>query len=203
MARPKGFEREEVLDRAVTVFWEKGFEAASIQDLVDAMGIQRGSLYAAFGSKQEMFLAALDRYGEVVVEQLLQSLQQGPSPVAAVQGFFEKLIGQIVGEGPWRGCLLTNSAVELGLRDPKTRAKVRRWLERIEAAFRETLEGARAEGELHQDCNTQNLAAFLVTLLQGLLVTGRIRPQREYLAGIVETALITLEQADNHRARVP
>lgn len=82
MARPKTFDHDQVLDRAVELFWRKGYEATSIQDLVEAMGIQRGSLYAAFGSKQDLFLAVLDRYGDVVVRKLLEILESRPSAVS-------------------------------------------------------------------------------------------------------------------------
>jgi TetR/AcrR family transcriptional repressor of nem operon len=78
MARAKAFNEDDVLDKAVEVFWAKGYEATSMQDLVNAMGIQRGSLYAAFGSKQQLFLRSLDRYGKVVVAQFLAILQSKP-----------------------------------------------------------------------------------------------------------------------------
>ena len=92
MARPKAFDEEVVLDRAVEVFWAKGYEATSIQDLVDAMGIQRGSLYATFGGKHQLFLTALDRYGEVVVKKLLAILESKPSALESIEQFFAQLV---------------------------------------------------------------------------------------------------------------
>jgi TetR/AcrR family transcriptional repressor of nem operon len=90
MARHKAFDQEDVLDKAVAVFWAKGYEATSMQDLVDAMGIQRGSLYATFGSKQQLFLQSLERYGKVVVKQFLDILQSKPSGVESIELFFDQ-----------------------------------------------------------------------------------------------------------------
>ena len=111
MARSKAFNKEEVLDKAVEVFWAKGYEAASIQDLVDAMGIQRGSLYATFGGKQQLFLTALNRYGEVVVKKLLEILGSKDSAFESIELFFAQLVEHLLTAGPLRSCLVTNSAI--------------------------------------------------------------------------------------------
>ena len=88
MGRSKAFNEELVLDKAIEVFWAKGYEATSIQDLVDAMGIQRGSLYGTFGSKQELFLKSLDRYSLVVVKDLLALLTSKTSALESIEIFF-------------------------------------------------------------------------------------------------------------------
>ena len=90
MGRSKAFNEELVLDKAIEVFWAKGYEATSIQDLVDAMGIQRGSLYGTFGSKQELFLKSLDRYSLVVVKDLLALLTSKTSALESIELFFDK-----------------------------------------------------------------------------------------------------------------
>ena len=104
MARSKAFNEEIVLDKAVEVFWAKGYEAASIQDLVDAMGIQRGSMYATFGGKHQLFLTALDRYGDVVVKKLLEILESKSSALESVEQFFSQLVEHSLTAGPLRGC---------------------------------------------------------------------------------------------------
>lgn len=191
MARPKTFDHEAALDRAVELFWRKGYEATSIQDLLDAMGIQRGSLYAAFGSKESLFLTVLDRYGEVVVSKLLALLESRPSPKASIRAFFDAVVEQSVSGGPLRGCLATNSAVEKGLEENAVRDKVARLLEGLEAGFRETLRRAREAGEIGGDPAAK--ARFLCGTLQGLLVIGKIRPERPLLEDIVQTALSVLD----------
>jgi AcrR family transcriptional regulator len=100
VARPREFELEEVLDKAVETFWSKGYEATSIQDLVESMGIHRGSLYAAFEGKQGLFLTALDRYRKVVVRKLLDILDGDPSGKAAIRQFFAAVIEHVITGGP-------------------------------------------------------------------------------------------------------
>ncbi|TXL21394.1 hypothetical protein BMR06_00995 [Methylococcaceae bacterium HT5] len=105
MARSKAFNEEEVLDKAVAVFWAKGYEATSMQDLVEAMGIQRGSLYATFGSKQQLFLQSLERYGKVVVKQFLDILESKPSAIESIELFFAQLVEHLLTAGPLRGAI--------------------------------------------------------------------------------------------------
>ena len=192
MTRSKGYDLNTVLDNAVKTFWEKGYENTSIQSLVDSMGIQRGSLYAAFGSKQQLFLAVLDRYGEIVVAQLIQALDKHESGKESIENFFQMVVDQILTAGPWRGCLVTNSAVELGLSDSKTREKVTFLLAQIENGFYTTLARAKFAGEIDKNQNIRAMARYFTGCLQGLLVIGKVSPEREKLEDIVKIALIAL-----------
>ncbi|MBP1153017.1 MULTISPECIES: TetR/AcrR family transcriptional regulator [Methylocaldum] len=193
MARPREFDYEHVLDKAVETFWSKGYEATSIQDLVDATGLHRGSLYAAFGNKQALFLEVLDRYNHVVVQRLLELLDSEPSGKSAIRFFFATVIEHILTAGPLRGCLVTNSAVERGLSCPDTAAKVGGCLERLEQGFRRTLERMRKAGELREEADIRALSRYLTSVLQGLLVIGKVRPEREVLADIVAVGLSVLD----------
>lgn len=193
MARLREFDYEQVLDKAVETFWAKGYEATSIQDLVDATGLLRGSLYAAFGSKQALFLAALDRYGNVVVRSLLERLDRETSGKRAIHSFFAAVIQHILTAGPLRGCLVTNSAVERGLSCPDTAAKVGGCLERLELGFLRALERMRAAGELPESRNLRALSRHLTSVLQGLLVIGKVRPERAVLEDIVAVGLSVLD----------
>src|SRR6266852_2659468 len=123
VARPKEFERDVVLDRAMQVFWSRGYEATSIQHLVGRMGIQRGSLYDTFGDKRRLFFAAVDRYDQVVTAKLLAALEEPASGKDAIRKFFRLKLKLSVEPGRPRGCLVTNSAAELASRDrsPATR----------------------------------------------------------------------------------
>lgn len=193
MARPREFDYDQVLDKAVTTFWSKGYEATSIQDLVDATGLHRGSLYAAFGSKQELFLTVLDRYNSVVVQRLLEVLDGEASGQAAIHRFFATLIEHCLNAGPLRGCLVTNSAVERGLSCPETAARVGACLERLELGFLRCLERMQATGELAGDKDIRALARHLTSVLQGLLVIGKIRAERAVLEDIVAVGLSVLD----------
>ena len=193
MARPKAFSDEEVLDKAVEVFWAKGFEATSMQDLVDAMGIQRGSLYSAFGSKQQLFLQSLNRYGVVVVKQLLEILESKPSAIGSIELFFAQLVEHLITAGPLRGCLVTNSAIERGLSDEATKQKVLHLLNAIEKGFYQTLLRAQEKGEITKDLNLTSLAEYLTSSMQGLLVMGKVNSERSVLERINQITLSVLK----------
>jgi TetR/AcrR family transcriptional repressor of nem operon len=193
MGRSKAFNEELVLDKAVEVFWAKGYEATSIQDLVDAMGIQRGSLYGTFGSKQELFLKSLDRYALVVVKELLALLTSKRSSVESIELFFDKLVEHSLTAGPLRGCLVTNSAVEFGLSDGVIRQKVLYLLNGLEQGFYQTLLRAQENREISQDHNLIALAEYLTNSMQGLLVMGKVHLERSVLENINRITLnITL-----------
>ncbi len=197
MARSKAFNEEQVLDKAVAVFWAKGYEATSIQDLVEAMGIQRGSLYATFGSKQQLFLQSLERYGKVVVKQFLDILESKPSAFESIELFFAQLVEHLLTAGPLRSCLVTNSAIERGLRDNATKQQVLLLLNALEKGFYKTLQRANKNGELSTDLDLKKLANFLTSSMQGLLVIGKVCSERSVLEGINQVTLSVLTHKNN------
>ncbi|MDX1606918.1 MAG: helix-turn-helix domain-containing protein, partial [Candidatus Competibacterales bacterium] len=118
MARTKAFDRTEVLERAMTLFWRQGYEATSIQDLVAHTGVNRASLYATYGDKRTLFGAALAHYRDVVSARRMRQLTEPGAGKAAIRRFFRELIEYSLGEGHPLGCLLANSAIELAPHDP-------------------------------------------------------------------------------------
>ena len=193
MARPKQFNENDVIDKAVVVFWAKGYEATSIQDLVEAMGIQRGSLYTAFGSKQQLFLIALKRYSLTVVKKLLVILNSQPSAIESIQLFFAQIVEHLLTAGELRGCLITNSAIERGLRDDETKQHVLKLFQSIENAFFNTLLRASKNGELSTQLDLKELASYLTSHMQGLLVIGKVCSERSKLEGINRMTLSVLK----------
>ena len=194
MARSKAFNEEEVLDKAVAVFWAKGYEATSMQDLVEAMGIQRGSLYATFGSKQQLFLQSLERYGKVVVKQFLDILESKASAIESIELFFAQLVEHLLTAGPLRSCLVTNSAIERGLRDEATKQQVLHLLNALEMGFYKTLERAQKNGEISTELDLNKLANFLTSNMQGLLVMGKVCSERSVLEGINQVTLSIIKK---------
>ena len=192
MARPKAFNEEQVIDKAVEVFWAKGYEATSMQDLVDAMGIQRGSLYATFGSKQQLFLKSLNRYSVTVVKKLLEILESKPSAIESIELFFAQLVEHLLTAGELRSCLVTNSAVERGLRDEETRQKVLLLLNALEKGFYDTLLRAKEKGEISAELDLKRVANYLTSSMQGLLVMGKVCSERSVLEGINQVTLSVL-----------
>src|SRR5215510_12240136 len=143
MARPREFDPEIVLDRAMLVFWSKGYEAASLSDLCEATELNRSSLYASFGDKRALFLETINRYGDSAVARVSAALSQ-PGPIREVlAAFYANMIDGIVA-GPGRtGCFLGNCAAEVVRRDRVAATIVRRNMDRLEAVFHHAFTQAR------------------------------------------------------------
>ena len=193
MARPKEFKHDVVLDRAMQAFWSRGYEATSIQHLVDRMGIQRGSLYDTFGDKRTLFFAAIDRYDRVVTGKLLAALDEPASGKDAIRRFFRLKVELAMEPGRPRGCLVTNSAAELASRDRGTATKVGAVLTKIEASFNRAVVRAQKAGEIDPTRNARALARFLTSSAQGLSVMAKTFPERAVLEDIVKVTLAALE----------
>lgn len=193
MARPREFDTEAALERAMQAFWARGYKATSLDVLCTATGLSRSSLYAAFGGKRALLHRALERYEQEAVRRIRAALAQ-PLPVReAIAGFVDDLIERIVA-GPGRaGCFIGNCAAELA-GDRATAARVRRSLANIEAAFRAGLARAQASGEIAADADIDSLARFLVSGIQGLRLVGKANPDRAVLGGIAAVMMRCLDR---------
>ena len=189
MARPREFDADAVVDRAMEVFWAKGYEATSLDDLCDSTGLNRSSLYATFGDKRALFLKTIDRYGDGAVRRITAALS-GPVPLReGLAGFLTEMIDRIVA-GPGRiGCFIGNCAAEVARHDRAAAASVRRNLERIEATFRAALVQAKTRKELSQDADVDALARFLIAGTQGLRLIGKTGASRYVLEDIAKVML--------------
>jgi len=175
------------------VFWAKGFEATSLDDLCEATGLSRSSLYAAFGDKRALLHRSLDLYQERGVARIAAALAR-PVPIReAVGGFVNELIEGIVAGPGRRGCFIGNCAAELARQDKASAARVRRSLERVQAAFREALARAQARGEIGRSADVEALARFLTAGIQGLRLIGKANPDRKALGDIAAVMLRCLE----------
>lgn len=171
--RGKEFDPEEVLSRAVNVFWSKGYEAASVRDLQEEMGIQRQSLYDTFGSKHQLFLTALRYYHENVIVNNLCHLFSTPSPKKSIQNIFYQRIKDAGDSTIIGGCLVTNTLSELGLRDAEVKEQAKKTLDYMESAFLCAIRRAQELGEINSTKDAKSLAALLVNNLQGMFVMSK------------------------------
>ncbi len=189
MPRPKEFDPEDALHCAMEVFWDKGYEAASVRDLLDAMGINRGSMYACFGDKRELFLQSVRHYLEQMGAAFLGRLDE-PGPV------LPQLAGLLthVAEGPRHGCLLTNTAVELAPHDDEVSAAVGEALAGLEQALARALQRAVEQGELADAASSGRRARFLVTVVQGLVVLRKAGTERAVLDDAAFVAMEALQR---------
>lgn len=193
MPRPKEFEREVVLEKAMELFWQKGYEATSVQDLVQHMGINRGSLYDTFKDKHNLFLAAVSHYHETVVKDAIARLEAPSASRSAIVDYFNRMVDCLTGDEAQRGCLMTNTIVELAVQHPDIAAQLQMSLQRIERAFKAALTRAQLAGELAADKDVADLARYLVCCVQGLRVMCKTNVSREQFQATVDLMLSVLD----------
>ncbi|KQX47124.1 MULTISPECIES: TetR/AcrR family transcriptional regulator [unclassified Paenibacillus] len=195
MARLREFDEQKALDAAMHVFWEKGFEATSLSDLTSKMGIQRPSIYSAFGDKKELFEAALRKYTQFHASNVRARLQKKSSVIEAFRSYFESIVAEEYEEGPKpnRGCFCLNTMVELAPHDTKFAILTREHQMYLSAIFQETIERGIRSGELDNATNPLALAQTLVVSLIGLTVMMKSRPDRSFMNNSVESILTLLK----------
>lgn len=193
MARHKEFDQEAALQKAMEVFWERGFEATSMQDLVEHMGINRQSLYDTFGDKHSLFLKALDRYHDVETRKLLEFIEKSGSVKKAFRQLFAAVIDGSFTNGQQRGCLMNNSMSELAARCKSTAEKTNLNMRSIEEAFYRALLRGRKNGELQNVRDPRAMARFLYNNFQGLVLTAKATQDRKALQDVVKVTLSVLE----------
>jgi TetR/AcrR family transcriptional repressor of nem operon len=193
MARHKEFDREEALQKAMEVFWSRGFEASSIDDLVTHMGINRQSLYDTFGDKHALYLQALDRYREIEGRKLFELLER-PGPVKKkLRQLFQGLVDGSLCEEQWRGCFMSNAMSELAGRCAETAAKACGNLGAAEDAVYRALVQAKKEGEIDGKRDLRAVARFLISSMQGLQLIAKATRDRETLEDIVKVTMSVLD----------
>ncbi|WP_131738992.1 TetR/AcrR family transcriptional regulator [Actinomadura roseirufa] len=193
MARTKEFDPDAALRRALDLFWERGYEATSMADLVERLGIARASIYATFGGKRELYLKALGRYVSTTDPVVGEALAR-PGPVLpAVRELVERFAAESGRDRPRLGCMVVNAAVELGPRDAEAARLVEASWAFLEASLTSALTRARAQGELPPDRDPRALARLLLVLFQGMRVLGRAPASDDRLRDAARQALTLLD----------
>ncbi|ASA19716.1 TetR/AcrR family transcriptional regulator [Paenibacillus donghaensis] len=193
MVRQREFNEDEVLEAAMLTFWEKGFEATSLSDLTARMGIQRPSIYSAFGDKQQLFEAALRKYASKHAAEVRSKLQSQSSAKAALREYFRGLVAEEYEGGDGRGCFCINTMVELAPHDERFEILTREHQMYLATIFQETLERGVQSGELGAQIQPRVLAQTFVIFLIGLTVMMKSRPERIFLDNAVATLLTLLD----------
>lgn len=194
MARPREFDEEQALAAALEVFWEKGYEAASVQDLTERMGIQKASLYNTFGDKHALFVRALGAYSAETLEWYRQQLERPGSLRSILLAMFREMTDGCEEDDDCRGCLCVNSAVELAPHDPSIAALLDQHNQAQEELFRRALERAQGAGEIPAELDTVAIARYLLNVIAGLGVARKGGPSMERLNDIVRISLSVLDR---------
>ena len=188
LGRPRSFETGKALDAAMKVFWCKGYEGASLSDLTKAMGINRPSLYAAFGDKESLFRKVLDRYDSGPAGYVREALNQ-PTARAVVERLLEGAAELGTASSNPRGCLFVQSALACGDKAEGIRNDLILRRDAGEKAVRLRLKRAQAEGDLAHDADPADLARYVVTVVQGIAVQAASGAARPELRRVIQTAL--------------
>ena len=193
MGRKKSYDREDLTAKAMEIFRDHGFAGTSAERLVQGLGVNRYSLYAEFGSKQGLFDAALRRYDEEVVERNFGPLEAPGAGIDEVRALLEFFGTASEGPAAGRGCLLCNTAVELGPDDPSGAGFVQRYFERLSEAFFAALDNAHGRGELRPSVDPRAEAGFFTASVLGMFVMLRAKAPPAVIEDAARVAIDHLE----------
>jgi len=186
--RPREFDVEKALDRALEVFWRKGYEGASLLDLTRAMGINRPSLYAAFGSKEGLFRKALDRYADGPAAYVREALGE-PTARAVAERLLRGAIDLLTDRRNPRGCLMVQGALACGAAAESVRRELVSRRAAGESAVRKRFERAVLDGDLAADSDPADLARYVATIIHGMAVQAASGASRTALRRLAVMAL--------------
>jgi TetR/AcrR family transcriptional regulator, transcriptional repressor for nem operon len=193
MPRPREFDEAAVLDAAVLCFWNHGYEATSVRELADSMGITGASLYNAFGDKRALFGKALAHYVSRSVDDRIRRCEGGLSPLQSIKAFFDEIVHRSLTDEDRKGCMLVNSAMEVAPHDPEFQQVVAGVLVKLEAYFRRCVAAGQQSGEISTVQPAEDFARLLLAVLLGIRVLARSRPEPALLEGLLRPVLVLLD----------
>jgi TetR/AcrR family transcriptional regulator, transcriptional repressor for nem operon len=193
VGRPREFELNDAVRKAMGVFWDRGYHDASLPDLLEGMELSRGSFYKAFVDKRGVYLRALDIYIDDAIRKLGEILHSNPSPKAAIKEAFSQQVEESSGKEGLRGCFVVLSAVEMLPADEEVSARIARLFRRLQDLYSAAIMRAQALGEIDPGLNERTLARFLVCQIQGMRVLGKSGADRDATKAMVDFALRPLE----------
>ena len=169
----KSFNEQDVIEKAMKVFWENGYEATSISNLIESTGINRGSLYNAFGGKRQLFTLSLLKYDAEIRRDFLAELEALDSPILAFETLFNALVQQAQNDTQPKGCFLINTSIEIASHDNEAKDIVTQGFVEFEAFFRRGIEVSQARGEMPSILDAPSTAKALFSLVVAIRVLGR------------------------------
>lgn len=192
MARTKDFDENEVLTKAIQLFWHKGYNATSMQDLVDTLGISRSSLYDTYIDKHTLFLKALESYQLAGKERINRILEQSISAKETVVKLMELATTDLVGGKQQRGCFMVNAGVEVAPHDQEVSTLVCQNEQQMEAAFFQVIKKGQQSGEIKNPEDALVLAKFIFHVVKGMQVTAKSSPDTSSFANTIRVTVALL-----------
>lgn len=193
MPRTKQFDKEEVLDKAVHLFWEKGYNATSMEDLVNTLGINRASMYATFGSKHGLFSQAIQKYKDAHAKKVADFLYYQLNVRQGLYTLFENLVNSALSDETRRGCMIVNTTTELANCDSELCKKLQDNKEAFETIFYNYLKYGVDQGQISSYKDIKSIAFYLYVMQSGIQVVSKIEVSKEELMKTVSSTLSILD----------
>jgi TetR/AcrR family transcriptional regulator, transcriptional repressor for nem operon len=194
MARQKAFDETALLERAMELFWEQGYEATSVRDLTDHLQLSSSSLYNTYGGKRDLYLMALAAYRRVEYEQMQAQLAAAPAARETIERLFADLAAGLLADGSRRGSFTLNAAVELGARDRAVARQLQEHFADVTRLLADFLAAAQTRGEIGSQHAPRELATFLLLNLYSLAALVKVDASREQMEGFIDVALSVLDK---------
>ncbi len=181
----KKFDENKVLNEAMKAFWQNGFDGTSMKQLIGCMGLNPGSIYAAFGDKKALFGRTMDCYTDMV-RQKHREMKQDNSPRSLIMTLIDEMVTTIKAGSAHNGCFMVNTALDIAPQDKEIRHFISQWFEELEEFFETTLKAAQKAGEVRPDLDTGKAARHIIALISGVQVLARVNPQHQAVDDIKE-----------------
>jgi TetR/AcrR family transcriptional repressor of nem operon len=192
MARTKDFDESEVLNKAVSVFWLKGYNGTSMQDLVDSLGISRSSLYDTYGDKHTLYLKALEFYQNTSGSAMYNIATNATSSREAIKQLLELVVNNLLSDKQHKGCFMVNAEVEVAPHDIEVRDMLCKNEKQIEEAFHLAIQKGQQSGEITNRQDAMAITRFFLTTIKGIQVSAKSTTDKAYFDDIIKTALSVL-----------
>ena len=193
MARTKDFDENEVLTKAIQLFWHKGYNGTSMQDLVDALGISRSSLYDTYNDKHTLFLKALESYQLAGCSKIQEIINQNTPAKETIQILLKLFTTELLGDKQQKGCFMVNAEIEVAPHDQEVNQVVCKNEQQMEAAFYQVVKKGQDNGEINNTEDALVLAKFVFNAVKGMQVTAKSTPNATSFANIIKLTVAALD----------
>lgn len=193
MARTKDFDEDEVLQKAMNLFWHKGYNGTSMQDLVDGLGISRSSMYDTFGDKHALFMRSLENYKRIATAEMKSIVDSAPTAKAAIRRMFEYTVTELLRDDQHKGCFLVNAGVEMAPHDAEVNKMLCENDRQLEHYFNEAIKRGQNSGEISNETSSHALAQFILNSIKGMRVTAKSAADKKVFKDIVEVTMKVLD----------